>query len=1401
MELVIATENLFETFSLKQHRESLTHCMEVLIALTQYHVKGERDAVVESAMKALQCMIRSRRADRSSTFNLLLQHLMPSFTLSFETVVSTSISKRAQAAHSIAIEVVLNIVNESHATERVDNMRSLLTLVQHMAAKCPEKSQYRVKIAETISQIIGQFPAICQETCEFLFAMSKSAKMALRSFSVEAALSILSSCRAFTEHGVLMPRAFKLSAGSIIRIVLMRCSDRVPAVRARALMALAEAVALSDDNPILQQEISTVLRKEYSAEGSNESDDESDEKEEGKVDGNTTTPVKKNNPMSVELPLDASAVAAGAAQSGKEEVENSKEGEKAQEEEVKTTATSNDMQIEKVTDKEEGDKGADNNGFKTPVKAPAPSSGDVNTPTTPTTDTPPSVESGKPAGSAGAPKSPFHPQNRGMETVLAILHKRAADARPVVRKAAIQALSAILLTGADGITGVLKQVDLQVLFDGCMDESLSIRKQSLIGLTDLLSKFGSDTILHKIWLGAVLPLVNDNELTVQEKCFHAINENILEAAVADLRAKLNGLEEATLEETTVPVWRLLAEADDESNRYLQLGLSKMLTGKAQITIPEELPKLINKTLLSDNKVWNDNGLWVLIEAIARDRPDCLNIDSVVAAWNKSSNDAEKGAWEEYTHVRILRTLSCLASDLESNDAGQLAAALYTRLSQFGGEPNVIQAQIAALKKICINLALTSPETPLPPWENNLLVLCQKALGNYVFRVESSDSDKVSFAKTDIALVRYLFTLGEVVLQAVAKVTIPDTLLTLVQSLLPRTLGNISGGDGGDVIQLPVSVRAHAFTALGKLCLKNEALAKKCVTIMVRELEDGTDAVIRNNVLVIFCDLCRTFTSIVDLYVPSLTRCIKDPNPTIRRHTLMVVSQLIQEDFLKWKGSLFFRFVSAVADEDAQVRQYAEQNVVSLIVKKAGNVHRLHLHFPEMVFYLNACHGHTKFNSGFNAEKEGPFTLPNVANSSRALKRRMTIYRFLLKHMTDDAKFTVTMTLCREILGAVVDGKLPTTGSCRDVIQDCLIILASADIKLTVQRTSTAAANEDLDELEMQDVQAAQASRAKGAALALARGKLISALVKKNAMENIIPILIDLKRTFERKQSPLLRYLMLYLKELLKDYRKELNEILANDRQLAAELEYDLRQFEKQQKQRHNDGQLQRLAMTPVADEKNGAGRSLNRRLNMTESTTPAIVRTSSLSALARTPNSAKKPSTPGGNTPVQFRTPRLKKSLSAPGSAVLSASKVRLSTPLRKEGGLSTPFKSPSPSPLRRGVLREITDGDSSERKADILLTSPDKEGPAKKKSPWNVSIQFDSIATEDASSSTPAPTSPGEKQKRKRGSETPSPSKDDENAASINAVPTADAKADNPTSTKAVRPRRSKRKVNSGTH
>lgn len=59
---------------------------------------------------------------------------------------------------------------------------------------------------------------------------------------------------------------------------------------------------------------------------------------------------------------------------------------------------------------------------------------------------------------------------------------------------------------------------------------------------------------------------------------------------------------------------------------------------------------------------------------------------------------------------------------------------------------------------------------------------------------------------------------------------------------------------------------------------------------------------------------------VEKYLPCLTLCLRDPNELVRRQTLTLLTHLLQEDYVKWKGTLFFRFVIALVDDSKMIQQ-------------------------------------------------------------------------------------------------------------------------------------------------------------------------------------------------------------------------------------------------------------------------------------------------------------------------------------------------------------------------------------------------------------------------------------------------------------------------------------------------
>lgn len=73
----------------------------------------------------------------------------------------------------------------------------------------------------------------------------------------------------------------------------------------------------------------------------------------------------------------------------------------------------------------------------------------------------------------------------------------------------------------------------------------------------------------------------------------------------------------------------------------------------------------------------------------------------------------------------------------------------------------------------------------------------------------------------------------------------------------------------------------------------------------------------------------------------------------------------------------------------------------------------------------------------------------------------------------------------------------------------------------------------------------------------------------------VPILISFKRHLESLHSPLLGLTLTLISQYFIDFRSELEDLLAADKQLAVELKYDVRMWEQEQKEKQQQGQLQR----------------------------------------------------------------------------------------------------------------------------------------------------------------------------------------------------------------------------------
>jgi condensin-2 complex subunit D3 len=334
--------------------------------------------------------------------------------------------------------------------------------------------------------------------------------------------------------------------------------------------------------------------------------------------------------------------------------------------------------------------------------------------------------------------------------------------------------------------------------------------------------------------------------------------------------------------------------------------------------------------------------------------------------------------------------------------------------------------------------------------------------------------------------------------------------------------------------------------MAKMCLADGKLAKRYLPLFAQELEKSDCAALRNNLVVAMTDFCVHYTAMIECYIPKITKRLRDPCEVVRRQTFILLSRLLQRDYVKWRGVLFLRFLLSLVDESEKIRRLADFLFGSILKVKAPLL--AYNSFVEAIYVLNDCHahtGHSNPDSKQSRTKDQVFSIRG--NDERARSKRMQIYVTLLKQMAPEHLLATFAKLCAEILAAASDGMLnieDVTG--QSVLQDAFQILACKEIRLSVSRGASS---------ETADIEE------EGGDAATAKGRAITHAVRKGLIQNTIPIFIELKRLLESKNSPLTGSLMDCLRVLLKDYKNEIEEMLVADKQLQKELVYDMQKHE------------------------------------------------------------------------------------------------------------------------------------------------------------------------------------------------------------------------------------------------
>ncbi|XP_035040241.1 condensin-2 complex subunit D3 isoform X1 [Hippoglossus stenolepis] len=715
-----------------------------------------------------------------------------------------------------------------------------------------------------------------------------------------------------------------------------------------------------------------------------------------------------------------------------------------------------------------------------------------------------------------------------------LLLQHVKDSKTNVRKSALQALVSLMKHAVIPMSWE----NLTTLSERCRDPAVSVRKKALQCMGDLLVAKPDCSMVQKAWLQGVVPALADSENSVQDKALEALDQLVL-SQVKPYSASCH------LDISQKLTWDLLCLLCHKCQN-LSPYFSRAFTiwSKQDKFTPTFITNLISHT-----KADHAEGAWLFLSKAVVLSPR-LPYGKILEAWDNMISSKDENVT---TCCHILSVMGNIAAYLNEDTKDRIVDDLMSWLKTFNLALEVISAAVETLYHLGRSDDIKQTQAFLNQHGGELLSLCEGYLSSVILTEKGAEN------LNEELMVKHLHTLGVVSLHCPAEVgkrtvLLVESVLTIHSDKLaecPEELPASLPLSQFKANSLPSRVKAHAVITLGKLCLQHEELVQKYLPVFARELEVGTDVAVRNNLVVVMCDLCVRYTTIVDHYIPNISACLRDDEAVIREQTLIMLTNLLQEDFVKWKGSLFFRFMVVLVDPVPVISSLCEYCLLHLLLKK--NPEMFSQHFIECIFFFNSYTKHKSYNKFPQSESEKlKFSLKGV----QYREKRFQIYRFLLEHFTDAQRFHITNKISQTVLACFVDKELPLDADGAEMLSETFNILSLKEMKLqAISAPAGVMAGEETEEENM-------ATMAK-AVVQAAQKKVVSQVQKKAFIENTVPLIISLKILLEQKRSPALRDLMTYLQVTMQDYRNEVTEFFSGDEQLMAELEFALRTAEKE----------------------------------------------------------------------------------------------------------------------------------------------------------------------------------------------------------------------------------------------
>lgn len=312
---------------------------------------------------------------------------------------------------------------------------------------------------------------------------------------------------------------------------------------------------------------------------------------------------------------------------------------------------------------------------------------------------------------------------------------------------------------------------------------------------------------------------------------------------------------------------------------------------------------------------------MLLGEVTAHSPSLVDCDFVLKAWYERDLDNAS------LSTAILNVLGCASKQLEPLERKKLTQNLRQLLLSFSVEPPLIASSLLALSRLSAPTSSSASASD----DMSVVQIAQEVLVASESRLRAVGQDFANLGRIDeLNVARLIFSLGECAVFAPRAVS--AGMVQAIEAIVAHEAGVEMDATAESAVTLSGkgysgSLRAHAYLALGKLCLQREGLAKKWLAAMARELETCSSPAVRNNIIVVMSDLCVRYPSTANRYLPTLALGLRDASSLVRRQTLALLTRLLTEDYVKLREGIFFRLLVTMVDADPAVRQLGEISVL------------------------------------------------------------------------------------------------------------------------------------------------------------------------------------------------------------------------------------------------------------------------------------------------------------------------------------------------------------------------------------------------------------------------------------------------------------------------------------------